>query len=320
MEITPADIMWDSALHAFDTLDAVQYMHEAVTCIIAPRHPLSATVTRAFKNTTFICNNWLHEISPLRLTTLNSHRASMINVMPSEKRHLFPWYELLSHINNDTLETIARNYKALLSDSEDIPPALAANRLLLKKEINKDPGLSKNLHVRHTLHLAFQLPPTENNAFTLCRLAQKALDTTLVPNDIVHKGLVRTATRFIDMQLQQAIESCENIMELAFLMAFCAPTLKYDDRLSLLRHVHAILNNTKPSRTPRGILRTLGAWFQRMESDQHITKAAFDSWFARLATTAASLAPADYDENGRGLQHLRLHILHILNNHIAYGG
>lgn len=293
---TEVDELWDTAIEAFSTFDKVNYLYEAVHYLIPKYHQVLEPITTDLKTKLDQSINWLYEdLSPLRLTVLNNHRLKLNNLIPEGKQYLFPWYSLCANHSENTIDAVIDYWDAFTShDISSIPKELSDTFGEVKSEIERDAPLHKFIEDRHRLDLAFKEAASKRTALMLWRMSERALNTYLVPSEIIEKGLVRTSTQFISNIIHSNVKPGE-IIEIAFLSAFSGPGLKDTERLRILEFVEHEMNKSDSFVTHLNILPKLKSWFEGKLDNVSLTEDAFRTWFHELNSAAAALSRVQKD-------------------------
>lgn len=306
--VTDEEGIWHEALEGFTAFDMVNYMLEVVHYLIASfKKEVANKFIIKLDETMSNIISWIEDgdFSPLRLTVMNNYRRQQLSQIPVDKQYLFPWYEIYSCYNENTLEVIIENFDKFVLETgkEHLSSLLELPIAELSFELRRDKKLLSIVKQEYILHKSLMEAISKRSALTLWRLGVNSSLDRIIPQHIEEAGVVRTVNNLIKGVLTSDVTNTDKAYWL-FLSAFCGPGLDDKQRLNLLGKVEKIMKKIDTSGIVGdmvNVLKSLKLWYDSKCEDSQIVSISFDTLTRLMEENAGRMQAIEYDEDPKEL-------------------
>ncbi len=286
--VVEGDDIWHMAENALADFDRIVFLKEAILYFVKQNAVLNhgeaiSKLDSALEEVIawFENSDW----SPLRLTALNELRRNYMERIPSDKRHLFPWYGIFADYDTETIDILIQNYDCLIDDKKwDKFPESIQNRMPeILYEIYKDNELADVIKSEYAFNKSLLEAAAKRSSLSLWWISKENAINYPVDNIVAKAGLVRTAINLFKKEAIGSIkkDQIEKIYWI-FLIAFCGPDLSNAQRMELFDIVEKKIGDIdikKVSCEKREVLSILKDWFDNKNiTDEVLTETAFSKW------------------------------------------
>lgn len=299
---TETDDLWHDAEKSFLVFDRVNYLIETTYHLIAPYNKsLSEEVMSKLDDIMSRIISWLEdgEFSPLRLTVINSIRRGYVNLIPEDERYQFPWYEIYSDYDENIIRVIIEHFDDLTSRDKkgQIPKELKTYLPEISYELKRDKELLSIINQEFVLHRSLLETVSKRSALTLWHLGDEAALDYILPEEVEKAGVVRVS---ISLLKKVKLSTKTEKLYWAFLVAFCGPGLKNEQRLQLLDEVERMIGKIDTEDLVGDmakILVPLKRWHDEKLQDDWLTQICFTHWLELLEKEAVAMPEMECDED-----------------------
>ncbi|MEW6417933.1 MAG: type III-E CRISPR-associated protein Csx30 [Nitrospirota bacterium] len=293
------DEIWEKAENALTAFDGIVFLKEAMLHYL--KNSVNAEILSEDIKEIQI---WLldSEWSPLRLTVLNDLRRNLLERVPDDKKHLFPWYEIFSDYDTNTINILIEKFN-LLSDVkkwDGFPEEMQERLPDILDELEKDKVLLQTIKDRYIFQKNLFSALAKKSAFALFWISEENAINYPVDDKVAIAGFLRVSTNLIKKASASLSCEAERIFWL-FLSAFCGPELSNAQRMELFKIVEKNINTiniTTLSEEKIKVLSLLKEWFNSENvTDTKISEYSFKTWNNLLLTALPEkLTEEVYDE------------------------
>lgn len=296
---SPHDEIAEQAEDALNTFDVVVFLNIAIQHLIKP----SEEKEKALESLDGIMSGvssfiYDEDWSPLRLTVINHHRRKLLDIIPEDEIYQFPWYELYSQYDDDTISALMFNYPMLSNKKywNKLSEELKGRVPEIVYELNRDKELHKEIKDRYAIISGLSKAAASNKPLLLWHLAEKESEKYPVDNAVANAGIVRVSTALLINVFNSVRTETDNIYW-AFLTAFCAPEISNNKRIELLNHVEKGISEINIDVENKELLSHLKSWFNNKYADNTLAKESYEKWNTMLSNTVSSFEKQEFEED-----------------------
>lgn len=300
---TEEDDIWYDARRAFGALDGANYLAESIQRFLASEYShnkLQEEIIPKLDDIRADIFAWIYEgeFSPLRLTVLNQFRREWLKLIPEEKRYEFPWYEILSDLDENILMNVIEGFDKIVAGTQDATSvSLSAHLGIVLYELKRDNPLLTTIKERALFLKGLRQTASKRSALTLWRLAEDSASEYPLSEEIEKAGVVRVSVKVLEKA--EVSNECEKLYW-TFLAAFCGPRLSDAQRIELLKRVEKRIFSVDLAAEEiqtniRQILRSLQRWYNGENGNSDLVGQCFNQWISSLNRVPAVME-AEEDE------------------------
>jgi hypothetical protein len=297
------DEIWVEAEESFFILDKTNYLKETLYNLLTKdeRQNLNQSFNK-LKQIEINIVEWLYdsEFSALRFTVLNKVRKAYLDIIPEEKKYLFPWYDLFSEYDENTISTVIDNYHLFGEKTKNILEKLIPNTSEIAFELKQDKKLLSVIENEYLTKDSIDKAFSKRSSLRLLQISCVVAPSYQISEHLEKVGLVRVAIKLIHDN-EDPLMNYYNRIYWLFLSAFCGPDLEEKWRLYFLEKVEKLIKNVniEDIEVEVGkILNPLKLWFNNEIEDQQLAEISFAHWLNLLETKAESMSESKEDASG----------------------
>ena len=286
LDLTDEDPSWEEALGAFKKLDRLVYFMEAAEKLLPQKNKkladeLLTIAADAYEHvSSFFFSS---DFSALRLTVFQKHRIKALKDIPPEQHYLFPWYDLYSHVEPDSLPLIAEN----LNRPENLPEDIKDHIPVFLADIQTDKVLSNYIQEQQLFSRDLGKMFETHWSLRLLRFVEQINLDKVLPEMVEQKGVAR----LIRSLEQGSTLSVQDRFALGLSAALFAPNIDEAERLNLLEQCENIYDRIKETPIPDNpagrVTQGLNHFMQGRLSLEEAVQATLDYWIEQLNAVQA---------------------------------